>query len=89
MDVDRKTLQIVFDVAVNSLDFGSGFLDQEEVDALRDLAKALDVDPMMATPHNLRCVYTGKHEPWPSSEGAAMNRFAIDPRMCRYCHKIV
>lgn len=34
-----------FDVAVNSLDFGSGFLSTEEALHLRELAKAIGADP--------------------------------------------
>lgn len=47
---DEEALQTVFDVAVNSLDFGSGFLDLREVCALRRIAELLGVDPIKATP---------------------------------------
>jgi len=50
--VPRETLQVVFDVAVESLDFASGFLDNDEVMELRCVAGLLGVDPMKATPHN-------------------------------------
>lgn len=64
IEVDRTTLQIVFDAAVGSLDFSSGFLDDEEVAGLRAIAVLLGVDPMVATPLNFKCKYDGKHEPW-------------------------
>lgn len=48
--IPLATAQVVFDALVHSMDFGSGFLDTEEVDALRGLAVALGVDPATATP---------------------------------------
>lgn len=47
-----EDLQVLFDVAVGSLDFASGFLDNDEVRALRRVAKVLGVDPLKATPSN-------------------------------------
>lgn len=61
--VDRTALQSVFDTAVHSLDFGSGFLDDEEVRHLRAIAVALGVDPMEATPRQFKCKYKGAHTP--------------------------
>jgi hypothetical protein len=64
MEIDRETLQIVFDVAVGSMNFTSGFLDNAEVDGLRAVAVILGVDPMVATPRNFICQYAGKHFPY-------------------------
>lgn len=75
--VDRVLLQICFDVAVNSMDFGSGFLDDEEVLGLRAIAAYLGVDPMLATPDNFRCKYLGKHEAYDTKGVGALT--------CRYC----
>ena len=50
-------IRILFDVATNSLDFGSGFLDNEEVEALRRVAVYLGVDPKEATPDNFTNTY--------------------------------
>lgn len=47
LDEARK----VFDTAVGSMNFASGFLDNDEVDALRAFAVRLGLDPMDATPH--------------------------------------
>lgn len=47
-----EDLRVVFDTAVGSLDFASGFLDNDEVLALQRVAVVLGVDPMKATPHN-------------------------------------
>lgn len=79
LSVDRKVLQVVFDTAINSLDFGSSFLDDEEVIGLRAVACLLDVDPDVATPLNFKCKYNGKHKPWGSDSPSQANK-------CRYCH---
>ena len=60
-EIDGRLLRVVFDVAVHSMDFGSGFLDDEEVAALRDVAVILGTDPDEATPGNFRCQYRGHH----------------------------
>jgi hypothetical protein len=62
--VDRELVQVVFDTAINSMDFGSGFLDQAEVEALRGLAVVLGVDPATATPRQFTCamVHGGEHQ---------------------------
>ena len=67
--IDRKLLQIVFDAAVGSMDFGSGMFDDEEVAALRDVAAILGVDPMVGTPELFRCKFDGKHDFSPRPEG--------------------
>jgi hypothetical protein len=61
----RETAQIVFDALVHSLDFGSGFLDTPEVEALRGLAVALGVDPATATPKEFVKHYPHVFEPMP------------------------
>jgi len=60
VEIDRSTLQAIFDLAVNSMDAGSGFWDHEEADSARAVAVALGLDPMKGTPHNLAKSY--KHE---------------------------
>jgi len=55
--VPREDLQILFDTAVGSMDFGSGFLDHEEVDCLRRIAVLLGVDPQDATPKEFQSSY--------------------------------
>jgi hypothetical protein len=57
IDVPRPILQAVFDAAVNSMDFGSGFLEDSDVAALRAVACLLGVDPVLATPGNFRHKY--------------------------------
>jgi len=55
--------RVALDIAIGSMDFGSGFLDNEEVEALRELAVLLGVDPWQATPPNMRDHFCGDH-PW-------------------------
>lgn len=55
-------LQILFDTAVNSMDWGSGFLDKEEIAVLRRVALILGIDPLTATPDNHKCQYRGHHK---------------------------
>jgi hypothetical protein len=82
VQIDRTVLQIVFDVAVNSMDFGSGCLVDEDVEALRAVAVLLEVDPMLATPDNFKCKYAGEHKLW----GSELPKYA---NMCRLCRTVV
>jgi hypothetical protein len=71
LTIEKRILQIVFDTAVHSLDFGSGFLDDEEVAALREIAVILSVDPAKATPSNFTCKYgLERHETHPTTPNA-------------------
>lgn len=70
MEIEKEDLQAVFDIAVNSMDFGSGFLSHEEVAILRKVAIMLDVDPKLATPENFRSSFSHPYIPveyyrWP------------------------
>jgi hypothetical protein len=62
-EIDDEVLRALFDVAVSSMDFGSGFLDDEEVVSLRRAAEIIGVDPAVATPQNFRCKYRQAHRP--------------------------
>jgi hypothetical protein len=46
-------VKTMFDLIVHSLDFGSGFLDYEDVLVLRAVAEKIGVDPIVATPMDL------------------------------------
>jgi hypothetical protein len=63
--IPKLTAQIVFDAAVQSMDFASGMLDTEEVEALRSLAVVLGVDPAVATPSEFASGYAHPFEPMP------------------------
>lgn len=43
--VDSEDLRILFDLAINSLDFGSGWWDWEDKAAGQKIAIALGIDP--------------------------------------------
>ncbi|SCF42419.1 hypothetical protein GA0070618_6657 [Micromonospora echinospora] len=60
--VKTEHLRILFDALCHSLDFGSGFLDTEEVNALRAIAGYLGVNPMVATPSEFVTQYTHDFE---------------------------
>lgn len=69
-------LRALFDIAVSSMDFGSGFLDDEEVSHLRAVAVILGVDPMRGTPDNFKCKYRGHHEAEPYLDPSMFISFA-------------
>jgi hypothetical protein len=48
--IPKEAAQRVFDALVSSMDFGSGFLETDDVTALRTLAVAIGVDPSEGTP---------------------------------------
>lgn len=76
MEIDRAILERVFDTAVGSMDFGSGFLDDEEVSALRACAVLLGRNPMVGTPDKFKCKYGVPHE-WIRTSGG---------QYCGNCH---
>jgi hypothetical protein len=55
--IRKGDLRALLDIASTSLDFGSGFLNDEEVEILRAAAVVLGVDPMQVTPSNHHCKY--------------------------------
>jgi hypothetical protein len=77
--------KVVFDVATNSLDFGSGFLDDEEVRALRAAAVDLGVDPMEATPHNFKAKYCPGHQPKTETYTSMAGGNAVTITRCEIC----
>ncbi len=67
--VPTEDLRALFDVAVGSLNFASGFLDTDEVDALRRVAVLIGVDPRAGTPTEFAKRTAHAHTPeapsWP------------------------
>lgn len=49
--------QRLFDALATSMDFGSGFLETDDVAALRALAAAIGVDPAKGTPDEFKSQY--------------------------------
>lgn len=85
IEIETDLLRALFDLATGSMDFGSGFLDQSDVEALRKVAKLLGVDPLLATPSNFTCQYRGVHEwtdqVWGGLGGPGKGRYC---RICRH-----
>jgi hypothetical protein len=61
VSIRKGDLRALLDVATGSLDFASGFLDNEQVEVLRRIAPSLDIEPRTVTPRNFMCLYEGKH----------------------------
>jgi len=78
--VPRGNLQDMFDIIVGSLDFGSGFLDLEQVEMLRAVAVLLGVDPMKATPYDQTTRY-----PHPFVSAKDIN--GVPTGRCRTCSR--
>lgn len=68
--INTEDAKALFDLATGSMDFGSGFLDHEEVEILRRVAVKLGLDPMDGTPSNFRSQYP--HE-FVAAQGAALD----------------
>jgi hypothetical protein len=65
---DAQRIGILLEMMSRTLDFGSGFLDSEEVDFLRAAAVRVGMDPWEVTPKNHGRNYAHKHKPeeyWP------------------------
>lgn len=60
MNIEKEAVQRLFDMVCNSMDFGSGFLESEDVEVLRDVAVKLGVDPVVGTPYEFRRNYPHK-----------------------------
>lgn len=52
-----EALQDVYDIAVNSMDFGSGFLDTEQLGHLRQLGLAIGAPPLHYGDCHAECWY--------------------------------
>jgi hypothetical protein len=70
MTLPADDLRAVFDIAVGSMDFGSGFLDDAEVETLRRVAVVIGVDPMEATPSIFAAKYHHAFHPYTFKGGA-------------------
>ena len=73
MPVPDEDVRVLFDIATNSLDFGSGFLDDEEVETLRRVAVMLGVDPKLATPY----AFEHKYEPTPKDKAVKAGHIGV------------
>lgn len=55
--IPKEPAQRLFDALTGSMDYGSGFLESDDVQALRELAVAIGVDPRTATPDEFKGKY--------------------------------
>jgi hypothetical protein len=57
IEIDKETLQALFDMVVGSLNFESGFYDKEEVDSIVAVARLLGVSDVTAIPPEHKMTY--------------------------------
>lgn len=81
--VPLDVVRALFDTAVGSMDFGSGFLDNDEVEKLRETAKLLGLDPMLGTPREFRATYSHKYQPRELTDWLTKKPYWI----CDWCDK--
>jgi len=84
--IRRGDLRALLDLATGSLDFGSGFWDEEQTEIARKAAVVLGVDPDLVTPYNLGCKYTGKHQWRAVPRGSSLERNGAE-RVCTNCRE--
>lgn len=79
LKVRAVDLRAILDALVTSMDFGSGFLDEDEVRSMRRVAELLEVDPNAVTPANWVCQqrFRGHHR-WKGDE-----LYCLDCGECR------
>lgn len=75
----RGNVQEMLDIITGSLDYGSDFLDQEQIETLRSVAEMLGLNPMAATP-------TKYSKFFPHACNTYFNKYinATSP-VCRWC----
>lgn len=91
-EVPTNDLRALFDIATESMDFGSGFLDDDEVAVLRRVAVLIGVDPMVGTPrpyvkkypHTMDAVEKPVYDWNIADPYRRMNAVGVKT-VCRYC----
>jgi hypothetical protein len=90
--VPTNDLKALFDIAVESMDFSSGFLDDDEVAVLRRIAVSIGVDPMLGTPSNYvkkyPHVFVGEEVfdyDWSIKDPFVRRAGATRRTVCKYC----
>ena len=64
ISIRKGDLRALLDLATGSMDFGSGFWDNEQVEIARKTAVMLDIDPMLVTPSNFVHAYGHAAHQW-------------------------
>ncbi len=88
IQIEREQLQAIFDLAVGSMDFGSGFWETKDALAARKVAELLGLDPMEGTPYAMSKHFGHPFNPWPPAAcdrpccAAAAQVYA---HRCRHC----
>lgn len=83
VSLPKEAARRVFDALVNSMNFGSGFLETDDVKALRVLAEAIGVDPLDGTPREFMPDFPHPFEPAPV--GGVAGFLAKYPDGCKWC----
>lgn len=86
IEVRRGDIQALLDLATSSLDFGSGFWDEEQVEIARKMAGILGIDPFVVTPSNMACKYRGEHQWRDLKPGEHWGMWGNATRWCIVCH---
>lgn len=60
VQVPKALIQVLFDLTTNTMDFGSGFYDDEEQEAMVFLANLLGIDPLLAIQKSHKCMWRAK-----------------------------
>jgi hypothetical protein len=81
--IKAEKLRVLVDVIAGSMDFGSGFLDIEDVEALWYAAEILGISQMDVTPSEFKHLIPHSFESYP--EGSRMVKFWSD--RCMKCGK--
>lgn len=79
--LSKERLQALFDLAVESVDFGSGFWDTDETNTARAVANILGVDPMEATPWRFTTQYPHRYM------ASRWWREGAEVEVCKWCHE--
>jgi hypothetical protein len=86
---DDDLIRHLLDLATESLDYGSGFMDNDDVETLRAAAVRVGVDPWTVTPDNHKPNYCPGHE-WSEWQEAGFSYFITwskEYRRCAVCEK--
>jgi hypothetical protein len=88
IQIRKGDVRALLDLATGSMNFASGFWDNEQVEIARKIATILGIDPKLATPHNFACQYNGEHQWGPPF--SRLNIFGATERYhaCNICHHV-
>lgn len=82
----KRLLEELFDLAVNSTGFGSGYWDNDDVVTSRAVAEILGVDPAEATPRDFRKYFAHDFAPYLDSHGRPRPGFFGGEPRCQHCN---